>query len=265
MIDIHSHILPGVDDGAQNVEESIDMAKLYLKNGINKVIVTPHYIEGAGSTNFDENKVVLEKLKKVFKEEGLDLELYIGNEIYVTPDTLNHVMEKRAATLNETRYVLIELPMYDMPRYMDSIIYELCLKGYVPIIAHPERNVKIQENPNILYNFIIGGALAQINLPSLEGRYGEASRETGEILLTHNMIHFIGTDAHSPRVRSPRISKSLAVLRDIVDKETFKEITYSNGQALLEDRLISVAEPIEYVEEKKKSFFSFLKSKVGLF
>lgn len=265
MIDIHSHILPGVDDGAQGIEESIKMAKLYIENGINKVIVTPHYIEGAGSTNFAENKVVLEKLKKVFKEEGLDLELYIGNEIYVTPDTLNHVMEKRAATLNETRYVLIELPMYDIPRYMENIIYELCLKGYVPIIAHPERNIRIQENPNILYGFIIGGALAQINLPSLEGRYGEASKETGELLLRHNMIHFIGTDAHSPRVRSPRIGKSLSIVKDIVDEEVFKEITYSNGQAVLEDKLLLVREPIEYDEEKKKGFFSFLKSKIGLF
>ncbi len=263
MIDIHSHILPKVDDGAQGMEESIEMAKLYIENGINKVVVTPHYIEGAGSTTFSENKIVLDKLKNVLKEEGLDLELYIGNEIYVTPDTLNHVIEKKAATLNETRYVLIELPMYDMPRYMENIIYELCLKGYVPIIAHPERNIKIQEEPNLLYGFIIGGALAQINLPSLEGRYGEESKETGELLLKHNMIHFIGTDAHSPRVRSPRIEKSLAILKDIVDEDTFKEITYLNGQALLEDKLISVEEPIKYEREKKKGFLSFLKSKIG--
>src|SRR5699024_9460115 len=137
------------------------------------------------------------------------------------------------------------------------IIYELCLKGYVPIIAHPERNIRIQENPNILYGFIIGGVLAQINLPSLEGRYGEASKETGELLLRHNMIHFIGTDAHSPRVRSPRIGKSLSIVKDIVDEEVFKEITYSNGQAVLEDKLLLVREPIEYDEEKKKDFFSF--------
>src|SRR5699024_5339047 len=263
MIDIHSHILPKVDDGAQGMEESIKMAKLYIENGINKVVVTPHYIEGAGSTTFSENKIILDKLKNVLKEEGLDLELYIGNEIYVTSDTLNYVMDKKAATLNETRYVLIELPMYDMPRYMENIIYELCLKGYVPILAHPERNIKHQQKPTILYGFIMGGALAQINLPSLEGRYGEESKETGELLLKHNMIHFIGTDAHSPRVRSPRIKKSLAILKDIVDEDTFKEITYLNGQALLKDKLISVGEPIKYEREKKKGLLSFLKSKIG--
>ncbi len=264
MIDIHSHILPGIDDGAQGMEESIEMARLYLKNGIDKVIVTPHYIEGAGSTTLNENKVVLKKLKHVLKEEGIELELYIGNEIYVTPDILNYVIEKRVATLNETKYVLIELPMYDMPRYIENIIYELCLKEYVPIIAHPERNIRIQQDPNILYGFIMGGALAQINLPSLEGRYGEASKVTGELLLNHNMIHFIGTDAHSPRVRSPRIEESLEILKDIVDEDIFQKITYLNGQALLEDNHVSVEEPIEYVKEKK-GFFSFLKSKIGLF
>lgn len=263
MIDIHSHILPGVDDGSSGIEESIRMAELYLENGIDKVIVTPHYIEGTDSTTLDENKVVLENLKRVLKKKNLDLKLYLGNEIYVSPDTLSHITNRKAATLNETKYVLVELPMHDIPMYMKNTIYELSLKGYIPIIAHPERNTKIQENPNILYEFIEGGALAQLNLPSIEGRYGSRPKEIGEILLAHNMIHFVGTDAHSTRTRSPKVEKSLGILKEIVDKDTSERITYLNGKALLEDKLICVDEPVRY--EEKKGFFSMLKSKINLF
>ncbi|MBV1822088.1 hypothetical protein KUA25_29160, partial [Bacteroidales bacterium MSK.15.36] len=159
---------------------------------------------------------------------------------------LEHIMEKRVATLNGTKYVLVEMPMFDVPMYMENIIYELCIKGYTPIIAHPERNSKIQEDPNILYEFLTRGALAQLNLPSIEGRYGEASKITGELLLKHNMIHFVGTDAHSPRSRSPRVKKSLDILKDLVDDEIFKKITCVNGEALLEGRAISIDEPIKY-------------------
>lgn len=263
MIDIHCHVLPGVDDGSSRMEESIDMAKLYIENGINKVIATPHFIEGTDSTTFDKNKVVLKNLRNTLKNERIDLEVYLGNEIYITPNTLKHIKEKKAATLNETRYVLVEMPMFDVPMYMENIIYELCLKGYIPIIAHPERNAKIQENPNILYSFIMGGALAQLNLPSLEGIYGEKSKITGELLLNHNMIHFTGTDAHSPRVRSPKIKKSLEILKTIVDNETFEKITSLNGEALIQDKIISVGEPIKY--EEKKNFFSIIKSKINIF
>lgn len=263
MIDIHCHILPGVDDGSRRIDESIEMAKIYIENGIEKVIATPHYIEDINPATFEENKIVLENLKKALKDEGLELEIYLGNEIYASPNTLEHIMEKRVATLNGTKYVLVEMPMFDVPMYMENIIYELCIKGYAPIIAHPERNSKIQEDPNILYEFLTRGALAQLNLPSIEGRYGEASKRTGELLLKHNMIHFVGTDAHSPRSRSPRVKKSLGILKDLVDDEIFKNITYVNGEALLENRAISIDEPIKY--EEKKGFFSFIKSKFKIF
>ncbi|MBV1821754.1 hypothetical protein KUA25_27375, partial [Bacteroidales bacterium MSK.15.36] len=105
MIDIHCHILPGVDDGSRRIDESIEMAKIYIENGIEKIIATPHYIEDINPATFEENKIVLENLKKALKDEGLELEVYLGNEIYASPNTLEHIMEKRVATLNGTKYV----------------------------------------------------------------------------------------------------------------------------------------------------------------
>lgn len=256
MLDIHSHILPGVDDGSEGMEESINMAKMYIENGIDRVIATPHFIEENNSTMACKNRVILESLNKNLQEEEIDLKVYLGNEVYVSPEMFAHLEEGKVATLNGSRYVLMETAMFDLPVYMENIVYELCLKGYIPIIAHPERNAKIQQNPNILYKLIMGGALAQINLPSLEGRYGGKAKETAKILLTHNMVHFVGTDAHSPRTRSPEVKKGLKILKEIVDTDEFEELTILNGEAILEDRDIPVDEPIKYEERKKKSFFS---------
>lgn len=262
MIDVHSHILPSIDDGAEDMEEAIEMARIYVKNGVDKVISTPHFIEGAYDSRREKNLALLSRLNESLSEEGLNLKVYIGNEIYISPDVYKYIREGRVSSLNSSRYLLLELPMFDIPLYVENLIYELLLKGYIPIIAHPERNAKIIEDPNILYNFIKKGALAQLNLPSLEGKYGDKIKTTGEILLKHNMIHFVGTDAHSPRRRSPNIEKSLEVLKKLVDRETFNKITYINGQCILDNKMIEADSPVEY--KKQKSFLYFLKTKINL-
>ncbi len=263
MIDIHSHILPNVDDGAEDMEESIAMGKICLDNGIEKVIATPHYIEGFENSSKEINMKVLEELRQALEREGLELDIYIGNEIYVDMNILKLLKEGKLATLNNSRYILLEFPMFDMPIYAYDIVYNLLLKGYIPIIAHPERNRNIVDNPNILYEFINKGALAQLNLPSLEGKYGERIRTTAETLLQHNMIHFVGTDAHSKGKRSPQVENSLQLLKDLVDQKTFEEITYLNPSKVIEDELIKPDAPIKYKEPG--GFFEFIKGKINIF
>jgi protein-tyrosine phosphatase len=263
MIDIHSHILPRVDDGSIDMDMSIDMAKIYLENNINKVIATPHYIEGSKNTSLENNKAALSELREELYKEGINLEIYLGNEIYVSMDIIKYIKEENVSTLNGTRYILMEFPMFDIPLYVENIIYEILLKGYIPIIAHPERNSKIIEDPNILYKYITMGALAQLNLPSLEGKYGSSIKSTAEILIRHNMIHFVATDAHTNRGRSPKVAKGLEILSTMVSKEDFDRITYLNADLLLENKNISVTDPIKYQE--KKGFLKLLKNKIGIF
>ena len=262
MIDIHSHILPYIDDGAKDMDMAIEMAKIYLENGIKTVIATPHYIEKNISTSKEDTKNILEDLKIQLDREGLDLEIFLGNEAYISMDLIKDIEEGYMATLNGTRYILVELPMMDIPLYVENVIYELLLKGYVPIIAHPERNAKIIEDPNILYNLIEKGALAQLNLPSLEGKYGEEIQETAEILLKHNMIHFLGTDAHGSRRKSPRFSKTLEILKTIVSEEDYDSLTYQNPTLLLKNENIYTKSPIKY--SPKKGFFSKLIRKLPI-
>lgn len=263
MLDIHSHILPGVDDGSNSMEESIEMAKIYLDNGINKLIATPHYIEGIENKCKDENQVVLEQLREELLKNGLDLDVYLGNEIYTTMDMISYLEEGKVSTLNDSKYILMEFPMFDIPLYVENLIYELLLKGYVPIIAHPERNKNIIDDPNILYGFIEKGALAQLNLPSIQGKYGRSIKDTGEILLKHNMIHFVGTDAHSKNKRSPNVKSSLEMLKTLVDSEDYEKLTYLNGLNVLNNRDVVIESPIRY--EKSKNLFYVLKSKLNIF
>ena len=260
MIDIHSHILPNVDDGSRDIFMSIEMAKLYLQNGIKRVIATPHYIQGSMDNTVKDNKKSLAMLNKELSREGLDLEVVLGNEIYLSISTVNDILDNKVSTLNGTRYVLIELPMYDIPLYMENVLYDLQIEGFVPIIAHPERNTKIIEDPNILYNYINKGVLGQLNLSSLEGMYGSKVKSTAEILLKHKMIHFVGTDAHRNRKRSPNVKKGLEILESLVDKKDFQNISYRNGRNVWEDKLIKVEDPILY-EPKFKGLFNLFKRK----
>lgn len=243
MIDIHSHILPYMDDGSKDMEMSLKIAKIYVENGINRVIATPHYMDGVKYKSNEELRIGLEALKKELARAGIPLEVYPGNEAYIKPDLIKDLEEKRVSTLNDSRYVLVELPMNEIPIYVEDLIYNLLVKGYVPIIAHPERYTKICEDPNILYKYISMGALAQLNLPSLEGFYGSRVKNTAEAILKHNMIHFVGTDSHSNRYRSPNVAESLNRLYDLVGDEYFELLTEKNQESVLNDKPIEIFQP----------------------
>lgn len=256
MIDLHSHILPGVDDGSDDMEMSIKIAKLYIENGINKVISTSHYIEWEVCNSPEELRLGIKSFQEELDKHQIPLIIYPGNEIYLTPNTVKRIINGEVLTLNDGDYVLIELPMNDMPLYVEDIIYELRLKGMTPIIAHPERNTRIQEDPNILHKFISMGALAQLNLPSIEGMYGKRVKEAGITLLQHNMIHFVGTDTHSNRRRSPKVEKSLEILSGIVSNEDFEMLTIKNAQDVLDNKEIEIKMPRKV--SNKRTIFSFL-------
>lgn len=254
MIDIHNHIIQGVDDGAKDLDMSLDMARIYLKNGIRKIIATPHYIE-KDSLSLKRNKKALEVLREALKANDLDLEVYLGNEVHISMDVLKDIEEKRVATLNGSRYVLIEFPMREIPIYAETVIYEMLIKGYIPIIAHPERYLKVQEDPSMLFEFIKRGALAQLNLPSLQGFYGKKVQETAKILLENKMIQFVGTDSHTNGRRSPEVKEALELLKDIVSSSQYRHLTEENANNILEDKVFTPPSPNEY---KKRKLFGFL-------
>lgn len=258
MIDIHSHILPNIDDGSKDMDISIEMARLYIENGFHTVVATPHYVENSTMDNsYYKNIEILDNLKKELKLNGISLDIYLGNEIYICDNLFKNLQNEKITTLNNTKYILVELPFMDLPKNCLSVIDKLITLDYIPILAHPERNVVICEDINVLYDLIVKGCLVQINIPSIEGKYGLEIKEATENMLKYNMVHFIGTDAHSNLRRSPNVARGIEIIKNIVGEEKFVELALDNPKNMLLNKNIKDVEPIYY--KKKFSIKDFFK------
>ena len=235
MIDFHSHILPGIDDGARNLEQSIQIINEAKEAGFTKIISTSHYMENYYECNEKNRKILLEQVQKSIG----GIELYLGNEIYITNDIVNLLKDEKASTINNTRYVLFEFPLIQTKPMNDKeVIYRLVENGYVPIIAHPERYPFIQENPDYLFELEEMGALFQSNYGSIIGMYGLKAKKTLKILLKNNLISFFGSDVHRPEQVYNKMPKIIKKLKKIISNEEFEEFTEINLEKVLKNENI---------------------------
>lgn len=197
MIDIHSHILYGVDDGAKTIDESVDIIRNLYKNGITDIILTPHYIEYSSyNSNKKSNLEKLDSLKKKLKEEGINVNLYLGNEIYINNNILSLLKKGEISSLNDSKYLLIELPMSGKYDNYVEIFKELIENGYKVILAHPERYNTFKKDINLIYELKNIGVLMQCNIESILKTYGKDSYKTIKKLAKNKSINFIASDIH---------------------------------------------------------------------
>lgn len=244
MIDLHSHILPNIDDGAKSLEESIAIIKQAVSNGVTDIIVTPHFILGS-SYNKEKtaNRKLLNELKAKVEEEKLNIELHLGNEIFVDIDMPSLLKKKKIASLSDSRYVLFELPMNNEYKNIRKTLFDLQSVGYIPVIAHPERYRVVKENPKIVEEWQAAGALFQSNIGSLLGRYGKEAQKTLEILLKHEAITFLASDIHHSRdTFYDEIPKLKKILRKIIREDYITELFETNGRKVLNNEKIEVRE-----------------------
>ena len=235
MIDFHSHILPGIDDGAKNLEQSIAMVNEAIKVGFTKIISTSHYMENYYECNEKNRKELLEQVQKNVN----GIELCLGNEIYITNNIIELLQNGQASSINGTKYVLFEFPLINTrPMNDKEVIYRLVENGYIPIIAHPERYPFIQENPDYLYELEEMGALFQANYGSIIGMYGLKAKKTLKILLKNNLISFFGSDAHRPEQVYNTMPKIIKKLKKIISNEEFEEFTEINPERVLKNENI---------------------------
>ena len=232
MIDIHSHILPGIDDGSKNINMTLQMIKIAEKSGTTDIVATPHFCRGYGETHYDEVKNLVGEFNKLAKGEGLDLNIHYGQEVYYSEQIIDDYKSGLIGTINDSRYMLI----------------------VIPILAHPERYRPIIEKPERINKFIKEGFLFQMNAGSVEGQFGNSVKKTAEILLANNIYNFIGSDAHNDTNRCTGIANGieLAKKKSKINEELFRE----SGRRLLSN------EDIEFIGEmvkEKKGIFSFLK------
>ncbi|MBQ3352658.1 hypothetical protein IJG91_03340 [Candidatus Saccharibacteria bacterium] len=206
MIDIHSHILPGIDDGALDFDSSIEMLRVAEKSGVSDIILTPHYIRGS-IYNADNAKKwkLLSELRERAASEGISVNLYLGNEVYIDTELPKMVAayenEKselmyEIATLNSTKYILVEFPVQVEDKTARETLFSLVQHGFVPVIAHPERYVYIQNNLTAVDELIGMGCVLQGDYLAVLGRYGRRAEKTLRELLIHDKIFCLASDIH---------------------------------------------------------------------
>ena len=245
MYDLHCHILPNIDDGPSSVEETRIMLEIAAQEGIKVIAATHHfneeeltvadYLELHG-TYYKHIQSVLEGLKS-------NIQIVTGAEVMISPFLLQ-LNELHNLCINGSRYLLIELPMMDVPEYTQGVIYNLRIKGITPIIAHPERNRWIMENPALLIPLIELGTLIQVNSGSITGDFGRNIKRCVKFLVKHNMVHLVATDAHSADKRPPRIRKAAQTLKRWVDQQRAEKILYETPQNILNNVMLQVEEPV---------------------
>lgn len=253
MIDIHNHIIYGVDDGSRSIDESLEMVNLYKKAGFSEIIATSHYDKSRYITHPDDIIKKADILNNRFEKEGIDFKIYPGQEIQVEVDTLEKIKNGEVLSLNNSRYVLCELSFASKPNFLKDLIYQMQLEGYVPIIAHAERYPYVSEDINWLLDFIKMGALIQVNYSSIKSH-----RDTMRRLLERNMVHIIATDAHQSKWRSPYIVECKDEIIDIVGEDKFDKLSRINPNLVIEDKYID-SEYGNIIKERKKEKRSFLR------
>ncbi len=200
MIDIHSHILPGVDDGAADLDASVELVRELASAGVTDIIATPHYVD---ETNYisavSANSKLLKKLSARLKKEKLDVRVFLGNEIYISNRILGLLTSEEITPLADSKYLLVELPLSgEFPSYYD-VLLELIREGYKVILAHPERYATFQKDFDLVLELHDMGVLMQCNIGSFVGYYGKAARKVAEKLAKNDMIFAVATDIHRPR------------------------------------------------------------------
>ena len=253
MIDIHCHLLPEVDDGSRSLNESIEMAMIAKEQGITKIVNTSHYHPDFRYKKGEELLKELEDFNNVLKENMIDIEVLIGNEIYYTKDLIKEIDELDFYTLNNSRYILIELPPTNFPKDLCNIVYELKEKNYIPVFAHVERYREVQENPELIYEVINAGAIIQVNSHSILGKSGKELQKVCNTLLNRNMVHVVGTDAHSSKRRTPIFLDAYKYVSEKYSKEMADDLFIKNNNAIINNEALNLPKP--YKEEQKKKGF----------
>ena len=236
MIDFHSHIIPNIDDGSTSMKDTINMINEARQAGFTEIISTSHYIQKYYDLDCFEREKILDIIKKkVSEKKEINIKLYLGSEIYFTSEIIELVKNKKASTINNTRYLLFELPMNTKPLFVKEMVYELMQNGYIPIIAHPERYSYVQENIRYIEELAGMGVLFQSNYGSIIGMYGNSAKKTLKKLLKNNLISFLGSDVHRTGQIYPKIPKALKKLRKILSIEELEKLTTLNAQKVLKD------------------------------
>lgn len=236
MVDLHHHLLPGLDDGAPDLPTSIQMAGLAVADGITHVVCTPH-----ASSRYSFNPVriqhAMSELRAALSDADIRLILGTGCDFHLSYDNVQDaLLHPRRYTINSGEYLLVELPDYGLPPTLEETLYSLRLAGMTPILTHPERNPSLQQDTSRLANWIRDGLLTQVTAGSVTGAMGRKAKALAHRLLADRWVHFIATDAHNPRTRPPEMRSAFDLIASRYGESYAQRLCTQNPQAVFDSR-----------------------------
>lgn len=240
MIDIHTHILPGVDDGARDLAESLAMARQAVADGLTHLFATPHHRDYTSLSRLDVARRVAQ-LQGELDKAGISLTLLPGHEVRLYDDMFDDWDNNLAGPLGDSRYVLAEPLFHHYDKQTDAMLFDLFDRGYLPIMAHPERIRPIQDNLALIEPFLVRGGLTQITATSLTGSGDWRGKKTAETMLRNGMVHIIASDAHHSYQRTPTLTAARDAAAVIVGQEQAAAMVSSRPLAVVHNKRVEVA------------------------
>jgi protein-tyrosine phosphatase len=259
MIDLHSHILPSIDDGPITLKSSLELAVLYQKAGFSRVVATPHWIPGTTwtpSTEEIQQQVTLFNESLISKK--INIHILPGMEIALDLNIAELLLNKHLLTLAGSRYVLIESPFQRLPLGWDQMFFAIMAKGYRIVLAHPERCFQLFTSPELYDDIIEKGIFFQVNYDSFLGNYGSKVSETAFYLLKKGYIHLLSTDSHDPLQRHPgNVAKAVKVLKELIDADSIEMLTRINPERVINNTMLEKIDSVNFLPEKRRRWWWF--------
>lgn len=252
IVDLHCHILPGIDDGSPDLEHSLSLAKQAVNDGVTHILCTPHHLDN----EFVNHKNDVIKDVAVFQEElvqhEIPLKVFPGQEVHINGDLISKYDDLLGIDVNK-RYMLLEFPHGNVPSYAGQMIFKLRKLGTTPVIVHPERNSEIQDNLELLYDFIEKGALAQVTATSYVGGFGDRVAAISKKIVEHNLVQIVASDAHTLKGRKFVLHEALDQIAEDFGKSKAIQFEKNAEDLINGDRV--VAHDYSPIKKKKRFFF----------
>lgn len=254
-VDLHAHVLPGLDDGPQNWEESLAVLEAAAAGGTTALVATPHWLEGGYAPQVGRVLEAAAELGLRAAARGINVAVRPGMEVYLSPDVPRHLSAGKLLTIADTgAYLLLELPFEAWPPYAERVVFELQLAGITPVLAHPERCREAAADPRRIRTLAERGVLVQINAGSLTGRFGRTSQRCVYHLIGTGCAHFAASDAHNARDRSPDLSAAYAAAANAFGEDCARALFCENPAAILSGCPVTPAVPDPGAAARTKGF-----------
>ncbi len=255
MIDVHAHVLPGLDDGPANMGDALALVRAAVEDHIDTIVATPHMLDGIYNVAREEIFAGVAELNEALDEHGLGVTILAGADVRAEADAPDVLREGGLVTIADLgKHMILELPQDVVPRELDQLLFNIQLQGVRPIISHPERNRTIQEDPDELIPLVQAGGLVQITAASVVGEFGRHVQACAETLLERRLAHLVATDMHGLRARSPKLSPAAARITELLGEEVANDILEKNPENVIHGRYVHAPEPV-MPKPRKRWFF----------